>query len=48
MIGYRSVFSLIEAIRSIAQSISYEVSFILILFRLIILRERYSLIDVII
>jgi len=44
IIGWRSnsVFSLIEVIRFIAQSISYEVKFILIIFRLIILRENYS------
>jgi NADH:ubiquinone oxidoreductase subunit H len=36
---------LMGAIRFIAQSISYEVSFLLILFRVIILRESYSLVD---
>jgi NADH:ubiquinone oxidoreductase subunit H len=41
IIGWRSnsIFSLIGAIRFIAQSISYEVSFILIIFRVIILRD---------
>jgi NADH:ubiquinone oxidoreductase subunit H len=47
IIGWSSnpIFSLIGAIRFIVQSISYEVNFILILFRVIILRESYSLID---
>jgi len=49
IIGWRSnsIFSLIVAIRFIAQSISYEVRFILITFSLIILREGYSLINLI-
>jgi len=47
IIGWRSnsIFSLMGAIRFIAQSISYEVRFILIIFSLIILSERYSLIN---
>jgi len=40
-----SIFSLMGAIRFIARSISYEVRFILIIFRVIILRESYSLVD---
>lgn len=43
--GWRSnsMFSLIGAIRLVAQSISYEVGFVLILYVLIILIERYSI-----
>jgi len=42
IIGWRfnSMFSLMGSIRFIAQSISYEVRFMLIIFCLIILRER--------
>jgi len=45
IIGWRSnsMFSLIDSIRFISQSISYEVRFILIHYCLIILRERYCL-----
>lgn len=43
--GWRSnsIFSLIGSIRFVAQSISYEVGFVLIFYILIILMERYSL-----
>lgn len=37
-----SLYSLIGSVRSIAQTLSYEVSFIIIILILIILRERYS------
>lgn len=40
-----SVYSIIGSIRSVSQILSYEVSFILIIFILIIIRESYSLID---
>ena len=40
-----SVYSLIGSMRVIAQVLSYEVSFIIIILILIILRERYSFID---
>jgi NADH:ubiquinone oxidoreductase subunit H len=40
-----SLYSLIGTIRVIAQVLSYEVRFILIILVLIILRERYSFID---
>jgi len=40
-----SIFPLMGASRFIAQSISYEVRFISIIFRVIILSESYSLID---
>jgi len=45
IIGRRSnsMFSLIGSIRLIAQSISYETRFILIIFCLITLREKYCL-----
>lgn len=46
--GSNSMFSLIGSIRFVAQSISYEVRFVLILYILIILRERYSLKDLLI
>lgn len=44
LIGWRSnsLYSLIGSIRAIAQTLSYEVSFIMIILILIILRERYS------
>jgi len=50
MIGWSSnpIFSLIEAIRFIGQSISYEMRLILIVFNFIILRESYSLVDLVI
>jgi len=41
MIGTNPTFSLTGSIRFIAQFISYEVRFMLIIFRLIILGERY-------
>jgi NADH-quinone oxidoreductase subunit H len=46
MIGWssNSIFSLMGAIRFIAQSISYEVRFMLIIFRIMILSESYSLV----
>lgn len=40
-----SIYSIIGAIRSISQMLSYEVRFILIILILIILRERYSFKD---
>lgn len=40
-----SLYSILGAIRSIAQILSYEVRFIMIILVQIILRERYSLID---
>lgn len=40
-----SIFSLIGSIRLVAQTISYEVSFILIIYCLIILIERFSFIN---
>lgn len=40
-----SMYSLIGSIRVIAQVLSYEVSFIIIILILIILRERYSFVD---
>lgn len=43
-----SIFSLIGSVRFVAQTISYEVRFVLILYILIILRERYSLKDLLI
>lgn len=43
-----SIYSIIGSIRSIAQILSYEVRFILIVLVLIILRERYSFFDFII
>lgn len=48
LIGWRSnsLYSLIGAIRFVSQAISYEVSFILIVYRLIILRERFILSEV--
>lgn len=47
MIGWssNSIYSVLGAIRSIAQILSYEVRFIIIILVQIILRERYSLID---
>jgi len=42
-----SAFSLMGVIRFIAQSISYEVRSILIIFSIIILRENYSLVDLV-
>lgn len=46
--GSNSMFSLIGSMRFVAQTISYEVRFVLILYVLIILRERYSLKDLLI
>jgi NADH:ubiquinone oxidoreductase subunit H len=40
-----SRYSIIGAMRVIAQTLSYEVRFIIIILNLIILRERYSIID---
>lgn len=40
-----SVYSMVGAVRSLAQTISYEVRFIIIILVLIILRERYSIGD---
>lgn len=40
-----SVYSMIGSIRSVSQILSYEVRFILIIFVLIIIRERYSFVD---
>lgn len=40
-----SIYSIIGAIRSVSQILSYEVRFILIILILMILRERYSFID---
>ncbi|KAL6418616.1 hypothetical protein ACFW04_011952 [Cataglyphis niger] len=37
---------MIGSIRSVSQILSYEVSFILIILVLIILRERYSFLDI--
>ena len=47
LIGWssNSVYSILGALRSIAQTLSYEVSFIFIILIFILLRERYSLID---
>lgn len=47
LIGWssNSVYSIIGAIRSLAQTISYEVRFIIIILVLIILRERYRIGD---
>lgn len=47
LIGWssNSVYSIIGAIRALAQTISYEVRFILIILVLIILRETYRVID---
>jgi len=47
MIGWssNSIYSLIGSIRVISQVLSYEVSFIIIILILIILRERYSFVD---
>lgn len=47
MIGWssNSLYSILGAIRSIAQILSYEVSFIIIILVQIILSERYSLLD---
>lgn len=47
LIGWssNSRYSIIGAIRVIAQTLSYEVRFIIIILNLIILRERYSFID---
>jgi len=42
-----SVYSLLGSLRCVAQSLSYEVSFIFILIIFIVLSERYSLINVI-
>lgn len=40
-----SIYSIIGCLRSIAQILSYEVRFIIIILILIILRESYSIID---
>lgn len=40
-----SSYSLLGALRSVAQSLSYEVRFIIIVIVFMILRERYSLVD---
>lgn len=40
-----SVYSIIGTLRVVAQTLSYEVSFIIIILVLIIIRERYSFID---
>ena len=40
-----SIYSILGALRSIVQTLSYEVSFIFIVLILILLRERYTLID---
>lgn len=40
-----SVYSIVGAVRALAQTISYEVRFIIIILVLIILRERYSVAD---
>lgn len=40
-----SVYSIIGCLRSIAQILSYEVRLIIIILILIILRERYSIVD---
>lgn len=47
LIGWssNSVYSIIGAVRALAQTISYEVSFIIIILVLIILRESYSISD---
>lgn len=47
LIGWssNSMYSIIGAIRALAQTLSYEVRFIMIILVLIILRERYSLVD---
>lgn len=50
LIGWssNSLYSLIGAIRFISQAVSYEVSFMLIVYRLIMLRERFILFEVLI
>jgi len=40
-----SVYSIIGAIRTVAQTLSYEVSFIMIILITMILRERYRVSD---
>nr|YP_010872926.1 NADH dehydrogenase subunit 1 [Pheidole fervida]WGV34114.1 NADH dehydrogenase subunit 1 [Pheidole fervida] len=47
MMGWssNSVYSMMGAIRALAQTISYEVSFILIILVLMVLSETYSLVD---
>lgn len=47
LIGWSSgsLYSMIGSVRSIAQTLSYEVSFIVIILVQIILRERFSLVD---
>ncbi|XP_072763746.1 NADH-ubiquinone oxidoreductase chain 1-like, partial [Anoplolepis gracilipes] len=40
-----SIYSIIGSMRSVAQILSYEVRFILIILILIIIRERYSFLD---
>lgn len=40
-----SIYSIIGSIRSVAQILSYEVRFILIILILMIIRERYSFLD---
>lgn len=46
--GSNSMYSLIGSVRFVAQAISYEVRFVLILYILMILRERYSLKDLLV
>lgn len=47
LIGWssNSLYSLVGSIRVVAQTLSYEVRFIMIILVLILLRERYSFID---
>nr|YP_009735140.1 NADH dehydrogenase subunit 1 [Acropyga kinomurai]QBG38627.1 NADH dehydrogenase subunit 1 [Acropyga kinomurai] len=47
LIGWsaNSVYSMMGAIRSVSQMLSYEVSFILIIFSLMLMGESYSLVD---
>lgn len=40
-----SSYSMLGSLRSVAQCLSYEVSFIIIIIIFIILSERYSLLD---
>jgi len=40
-----SIYSIIGAIRSVSQILSYEVRFILIILVIILIRERYSILD---
>lgn len=47
LIGWssNSVYSMVGAVRALAQTVSYEVRFIIIILVLIILRERYRVGD---